>query len=142
LGVGEFGWLRLEPVPREIHLNWLELAITNFGTACLKVYSARPRLRGRSGCSTATPEVLAWDCKGRPRGFGLRRHRRQRSELSRGVRPHHPLPSLNGVDLGKTVFHVGHGVVSPVVLQSRLSNSLFLVRVGGWTAGARRLQAA
>ena len=72
--VGEFAWSRIEPEPGRIELDWLERAIDGLGLAGLKVVLGTPTACPPKWLVDRMPDMLAVDEKGRPRGFGSRRH--------------------------------------------------------------------
>ncbi|MBT8154954.1 beta-galactosidase [Epibacterium ulvae] len=72
--IGEFSWSRLEPVPGDLRFEWLERAIAVLGDAGLKVVLGTPTATPPRWMVKRHPDMLAHDAKGRPRGFGSRRH--------------------------------------------------------------------
>jgi beta-galactosidase len=72
--IGEFAWSRMEPKPGQMEFAWLDRAIEVLGTAGLKVVLGTPTATPPRWMLTRHPDMLAWDAKGNPRGFGSRRH--------------------------------------------------------------------
>ncbi|MEO0914513.1 MAG: beta-galactosidase, partial [Pseudomonadota bacterium] len=72
--IGEFAWARMEPVPGELRLRWLDRAIEVLGEAGLKVVLGTPTATPPRWMLEKHPDMLAVDAEGRPRGFGSRRH--------------------------------------------------------------------
>jgi len=72
--IGEFAWSRLEPRPGEMHFGWLDRAIETLGAAGLKVVLGTPTATPPRWLLSRHPDMLALDARGRPRGFGSRRH--------------------------------------------------------------------
>ena len=72
--IGEFAWSRMEPVPGDLRLNWLDRAIAVLGDAGLKVVLGTPTATPPRWMIDKHPDMLALDEEGRPRKFGSRRH--------------------------------------------------------------------
>ena len=72
--IGEFAWSRMEPVPGEMQLDWLDRAIETLGAAGLKVVLGTPTATPPRWVLDRHPDMLAVDADGRPRKFGSRRH--------------------------------------------------------------------
>ncbi len=72
--IGEFAWSRIEPEPGDLRLEWLDRAIETLGAAGLRVVLGTPTATPPRWVIDKHPDMLAVDAKGRPRGFGSRRH--------------------------------------------------------------------
>jgi beta-galactosidase len=72
--IGEFAWSRLEPVPGDVRLDWLERAMDVLQGAGLRVVLGTPTATPPRWMLDRHPDMLAVDAEGRPRGFGSRRH--------------------------------------------------------------------
>lgn len=72
--IGEFAWSRLEPQPGKLDFEWLDRAVETLGQAGLKVVLGTPTATPPRWMLTRHPDMVALDDKGRPRGFGSRRH--------------------------------------------------------------------
>jgi beta-galactosidase len=72
--IGEFAWSRMEPQPGKLELEWLDRAIETLGRAGLKAVLGTPTATPPRWMLDRHPDMLAHDRKGRPRGFGSRRH--------------------------------------------------------------------
>ncbi|GAA0776206.1 beta-galactosidase [Roseibium denhamense] len=72
--VGEFSWSRLEPVPGDLHFEWLDRAIDILGKAGLKVVLGTPTATPPRWMIDKHPDMVAVDAHGNPRKFGSRRH--------------------------------------------------------------------
>ncbi len=72
--IGEFAWSRLEPSPGDLRWEWMDRAVETLGGAGLSVVLGTPSATPPRWMLSRHPDMLAWDAKGRPRGFGSRRH--------------------------------------------------------------------
>jgi beta-galactosidase len=72
--IGEFAWSRIEPEPGRFDWGWLDRALDTLGAAELEVMLGTPTATPPKWLVDRHPEILPWDAKGRPRGFGSRRH--------------------------------------------------------------------
>ena len=72
--IGEFAWSRLEPEPGHYDWGWLDRAIDTLHAAGLKVILGTPTATPPKWLVDRMPDMVAIDDKGRPRGFGSRRH--------------------------------------------------------------------
>ncbi|MBM1222144.1 beta-galactosidase [Ponticoccus sp. SC2-23] len=72
--IGEFAWSRMEPEPGRFDWGWLDRAIETLGAAGLRVVLGTPTATPPRWMLDRHPDMLALDAKGRPRGFGSRRH--------------------------------------------------------------------
>ncbi|RBW62785.1 beta-galactosidase [Ruegeria sp. A3M17] len=72
--IGEFAWSRMEPVPGDLQLDWLDRAIDTLGAAGLKVVLGTPTATPPRWMLEKHPDMLAVDAQGNPRKFGSRRH--------------------------------------------------------------------
>ena len=72
--IGEFAWSRMEPVPGDLRLDWLDRAIDVLGGAGLKVVLGTPTATPPRWMIDRHPDMLAVDTQGRVRRFGSRRH--------------------------------------------------------------------
>ncbi len=72
--IGEFAWSRLEPDPGDLHLDWLDRAITVLTDAGLKIVLGTPTATPPRWMLDKHPDMLAMDANGQPRRFGSRRH--------------------------------------------------------------------
>lgn len=72
--IGEFAWSMLEPEPGQMHFEWLDEAIAVLGAQGLGVVLGTPTATPPRWMLDKHPLMLARDAKGRPRGFGSRRH--------------------------------------------------------------------
>lgn len=72
--IGEFAWSRIEPKPGVFQWDWLDRAIQVLGDAGLQVIMSTPTATPPRWMVDRYPDMLAWDVKGRPRGYGSRRH--------------------------------------------------------------------
>lgn len=72
--IGEFAWSRIEPEPGVFQWDWLDEAIQILGDAGLRVIMSTPTATPPRWMVDRYPDMLAWDTRGRPRGYGSRRH--------------------------------------------------------------------
>lgn len=72
--IGEFAWSEIEPEPGRLEWGWLDRAIAILHAEGLKVVLGTPTATPPKWLVDAHPEILAVDERGRPRGFGSRRH--------------------------------------------------------------------
>ena len=72
--IGEFAWSRIEPEPCHYDWGWLDRAIDTLHAAGLKVILGTPTATPPKWLVDRMPGMVAIDDKGRPRGFGSRRH--------------------------------------------------------------------
>ncbi|WP_372571913.1 beta-galactosidase [Ruegeria jejuensis] len=72
--IGEFAWSRIEPVPGQLQLDWLDRAIEVLGAAGLKVVLGTPTATPPRWMIDRHPDMLTVDADGKPRKFGSRRH--------------------------------------------------------------------
>lgn len=72
--IGEFAWSRIEPEPGRFDWAWLDRAVATLAAAGLRIVMCTPTATPPKWLVDAKPEILALDAKGRPRGFGSRRH--------------------------------------------------------------------
>ncbi len=72
--IGEFAWSRMEAVPGQLTLEWLDRAIDVLGSAGLKVVLGTPTATPPRWMLDKHPDMLAVDENGAPRKFGSRRH--------------------------------------------------------------------
>lgn len=72
--IGEFAWSRMEAVPGQLTLEWLDRAIETLGAAGLKVVLGTPTATPPRWMVDKHPDMLAVDENGQPRKFGSRRH--------------------------------------------------------------------
>ncbi len=72
--IGEFAWSRMEAVPGQLTLEWLDRAIEVLGAAGLKVVLGTPTATPPRWMIDKHPDMLAVDETGAPRKFGSRRH--------------------------------------------------------------------
>jgi beta-galactosidase len=72
--IGEFAWSRIEPEPGRYDWGWLDRAIDTLAGAGLRVILGTPTATPPKWLVDRMPDMVAIDAKGRPRGFGARRH--------------------------------------------------------------------
>ncbi len=72
--IGEFAWSRLEPEHNRFDWGWLDRAIDVLGKAGLKIVLGTPTATPPKWLVDLHPDILPFDEKGVPRGFGSRRH--------------------------------------------------------------------
>jgi beta-galactosidase len=72
--IGEFAWTRLEPRRGEFRWDWLDRAIDALSAAGLKIVLGTPTATPPKWLMDEHPEIAPTDERGRPRGFGSRRH--------------------------------------------------------------------
>ncbi len=73
--VGEFAWSRLQPrEDSELQFDWLDRAVEVLQQAGHEIVMGTPTACPPKWLIDADPSVLACDQRGRPRGFGSRRH--------------------------------------------------------------------
>lgn len=72
--IAEFAWSRMEPEPGRMEWAWLDRAIESLAGAGLGVIMCTPTATPPKWLVDRDPDMLAVDHKGRPRGFGSRRH--------------------------------------------------------------------
>ncbi|MEM0927962.1 MAG: beta-galactosidase [Pseudomonadota bacterium] len=72
--IGEFAWALLEPEPGVFAFDWMDEAITVLGDAGVNVMLGTPTATPPKWLIDQFSDILAWDKKGRERGFGSRRH--------------------------------------------------------------------
>jgi len=72
--IGEFAWSRLEPVPGDLRLDWLDRAIDVLADAGLKIVLGTPTATPPRWMLDRHPDMLGVDTEGRARKFGSRRH--------------------------------------------------------------------
>jgi beta-galactosidase len=72
--IGEFAWSRIEPEPGRYDWGWLDRAIEVLHAAGLEVILGTPTATPPKWLVDTMPDMVAIDEKGRPRGFGSRRH--------------------------------------------------------------------
>ncbi|MEP3421495.1 MAG: beta-galactosidase [Erythrobacter sp.] len=72
--IGEFAWSRIEPEPGVFDWGWLDRAIDVLENAGLEVVLCTPTATPPKWLVDRIPDMVAVDEKGRPRGFGSRRH--------------------------------------------------------------------
>ena len=72
--IAEFAWSRMEPEPGRMEWAWLDRAVECLGGAGLEVIMCTPTATPPKWLVDRDPDMLAVDHKGRPRGFGSRRH--------------------------------------------------------------------
>lgn len=72
--IGEFAWSVIEPDPGRFTWDWLDRALTVLHRHGLKVILGTPTATPPKWLIDRHPEILPVDAKGRPRGFGSRRH--------------------------------------------------------------------
>ncbi|MCX9146079.1 beta-galactosidase [Erythrobacter sp. WG] len=72
--IGEFAWSRIEPEPGRFDWGWLDRAIDTLAGAGLRIILGTPTATPPKWLVDRMPDMVAIDEKGRPRGFGSRRH--------------------------------------------------------------------
>ena len=72
--IGEFAWKRMEPREGAHDWGWLDRAIETLGAAGLTVVLGTPTATPPAWVVDKHPDMFAVDVKGRPRGYGSRRH--------------------------------------------------------------------
>ncbi|MEP0188895.1 MAG: beta-galactosidase [Erythrobacter sp.] len=72
--VGEFAWSRIEPVPGRFDWAWLDRVIETLADAGLEIMLCTPSATPPKWLVDQMPDMVAIDERGRPRGFGSRRH--------------------------------------------------------------------
>lgn len=72
--IGEFAWSRLEPSPGQYDFGWLSRALDTLHGEGLEVILGTPTATPPKWLVDAMPDMLPVDRRGRPRGFGSRRH--------------------------------------------------------------------
>lgn len=72
--IGEFAWSTIEPDPGRFDWGWLDRAVETLGRAGLKVVLGTPTATPPKWLIDRSPDILPHDARGRPRGFGSRRH--------------------------------------------------------------------
>ncbi len=72
--IGEFAWSRIEPEPGHYDWGWLDRAIDTLHAAGLEIILGTPTATPPKWLVDRMPDMVALDEKGRPRGFGSRRH--------------------------------------------------------------------
>lgn len=72
--IGEFAWSRIEPAPGRFAWDWLDRAIGVLAAEGLGVVLGTPTATPPRWMLDRFPDMLAIDMRGRPRGFGARRH--------------------------------------------------------------------
>lgn len=72
--IGEFAWSRIEPSPGVFDWGWLDRAIDTLHGEGLRIVLGTPTATPPKWLVDRDPSMLAVDAKGRPRGFGSRRH--------------------------------------------------------------------
>ncbi len=72
--IGEFAWSRIEPDPGRLDWDWLDRAIETLHGEGLKIVLGTPTATPPKWLVDRDPSMLAVDRRGRPRGFGSRRH--------------------------------------------------------------------
>ena len=72
--IGEFCWSRIEPEPGHYDWGWLDCAVEVLHAAGLAIIMGTPTATPPKWLVDQTPDMIALDEAGRPRGFGSRRH--------------------------------------------------------------------
>jgi len=72
--IGEFAWSRIEPEPGRFDWAWLDRAIETLAGAGMQIILGTPTATPPKWLVDQMPDMVAIDAKGRPRGFGSRRH--------------------------------------------------------------------
>ncbi|MCC5947802.1 MAG: beta-galactosidase [Nitriliruptoraceae bacterium] len=72
--IGEFAWSTLEPARGQLHLDWLDEAITTLADAGLSVVLGTPTATPPVWLMRERPEILSVGPDGRRRAYGSRRH--------------------------------------------------------------------
>ena len=72
--IGEFCWSRIEPEPERYDWGWLDRAVDILHNAGLGIIMGTPTATPPKWLVDQLPDMAALDEKGRPRGFGSRRH--------------------------------------------------------------------
>src|SRR5262245_23667620 len=72
--IGEFAWSAIELEPGQFSWNWLDRAIDLLGKAGLHIVMGTPTATPPKWLVDRSPDILPHDARGRPRGFGSRRH--------------------------------------------------------------------
>ena len=72
--IGEFAWSRIEPEPGRYDWAWLDRAIDTLHDAGLQIILGTPTATPPKWLVDQMPDMVAIDDRGRPRGFGSRRH--------------------------------------------------------------------
>ncbi len=72
--IGEFAWSRIEPERGRFDWSWLDRAIDTLADAGLGIMLCTPTATPPKWLVDEMPDMVAVDAKGRPRGFGSRRH--------------------------------------------------------------------
>ena len=72
--IGEFAWSRIEPSPGSFDWRWLDRAVEVLHDAGLGIIMGTPTATPPKWLVDRMPDMIAYDCDGRPRGFGSRRH--------------------------------------------------------------------
>ncbi len=72
--IGEFAWSRIEPEAGRFDWGWLDRAVETLHDADLSIVMGTPTATPPKWLVDQMPDMVALDVKGRPRGFGSRRH--------------------------------------------------------------------
>lgn len=72
--IGEFAWSAIEPDPGRFVWDWLDRAVNVLGKAGLQIVMGTPTATPPKWLVDRSPDILPHDSRGRPRGFGSRRH--------------------------------------------------------------------
>jgi len=72
--IGEFAWSRIEPARGDFRWEWLDRAFAVLAAAGLKIVLGTPTATPPKWLMDEHPEIAPIDERGRPRGFGSRRH--------------------------------------------------------------------
>jgi beta-galactosidase len=72
--IGEFAWSRIEPAPGRYDWGWLDRAVETLHGAGLGIIMGTPTATPPKWLVDRMPDMIALDERGRPRGFGSRRH--------------------------------------------------------------------
>ena len=72
--IGEFSWSTVEPQDGRFDWDWLDSAVETLGNAGLKIVMGTPTATPPKWLIDRSPDILPHDSRGRPRGFGSRRH--------------------------------------------------------------------
>ncbi len=72
--IGEFAWSRIEPARDRFAWDWLDRAVDTLAGSGLAILMGTPTATPPRWLLAEHPDMIALDERGRPRGFGSRRH--------------------------------------------------------------------
>jgi beta-galactosidase len=72
--IGEFAWSRIEPEPGRYEWGWLDRAVEVLHGEGLGIIMGTPTATPPKWLVDQMPDMIAFDERGHPRGFGSRRH--------------------------------------------------------------------